>query len=166
MKSLLTYAAVIGALTIPMTAHAQLVDPQASRQIGRAVGEAAVAAERAADDARIAARQALREARRGYAEGTGRPGGGDDRRFDIASEEDAVEACALAAEDEGYSIARLASVRDIDRVDRTREGWEVQGVLETRESWRSPRRDPWSFRCSVAGGQIVDLQVRDFVARR
>jgi len=166
-------AAALAALIAPAAASAQIVDPQTSRDIGRAVGEATVAAEQVAAEARVAAEQAIREARRGYAEGAGRRAGdwpaegagAGARSFGIETEDDAAEACALAAEDEGYAVARLASVRDIDFVRPTAGGWDVQGTIETRESWRAQRRDPWTFQCRVEGGEIVDLRLRDYLAR-
>lgn len=170
MKGFVSLAS-IAALLMPAAAAAQLVDPQTSREIGRAVGEATVAAEQVAAEARVAAEQAIREARRGYAEGSGRRAGDGPADaamrpdLGIETEDDAAEACALAAEDEGYAVARLASVRDFDFVRATPGGWDVQGTLETRDSWRAQRRDPWTFQCRVEGGEIVDLRLRDYLAR-
>lgn len=164
---------------IAAPATAQAVDPRLSRELGRAVGEAAVQAERAADEMRAAAREAARGARDGYAEARGadardsgpRGAGGPPPEL---TEDDAAEACALAAEDEGYALARLASVRQISRVWPVAEGaragegsnWGVEGVIELRDSWRAPRGREMSFRCMIAGGEVVDVTLRDFVARR
>lgn len=167
MRKTVLIAALAASVLAPVAASAQVIDPRMSRDIGRAVGEATVAAERAAEDARIAAREAIREARRGYAQGSGRGAGTgtgygyDDRRFDIRSEDDAIDACVVAAEQEGHSRSRVAAVRDIMDVERYRDGWDVIGVLETRDSWRAERRDPATFRCTVRQGEIADLRFND-----
>lgn len=169
MRKLLTIAA-LGAMLASGAAHAQVVDPALSRDIGRAVGEAAVAAQRAAAEARIAAREAMRAARQGYAEGTAEaygapPAGAYARPGLINTEDEAVDACAMAAEDRGYGEGYRATVRDIESVDRRPDGWDVDGVLDARRSWRD-RPDSWGFRCSVRHGQVVSVDLDHDFARR
>ena len=163
MHKLVTIA-VLGATMLGGTAaSAQVVDPALSRDIGRAVGQAAVAAERAAEEARIAAREAMRAARQGYAEGTAQAYGA--RPAPIASEDEAVDACAMAAEQRGYEDGFRAVVRDIDGVDRRPGGWDVNGVVEARRSWRE-HPDTWGFRCQIRDGQVVNVDLRRDYARR
>lgn len=162
MNKLVTMA-VLGATMLGGTAaSAQVVDPQTSRDIGRAVGQAAVAAERAAEEAKIAAREAMRAARQGYAEGTA---GAYARPAMIGTEDDAVDACAMAAEQRGYDDGFRAVVRDIQGVDRRPGGWDVDGVVEARRNWRE-HPATWGFRCQVRGGQVVNVDLgRDFARR-
>src|SRR6478672_407546 len=114
MKKLVLLTAMSATVLGGSAASAQLVDPALSRDVGRAVGEAAVAAERAADEAKIAAREALRAARQGYAEAGGRYA----RPAVLGTEDEAVDACAIAAEQRGYDQGVRAVVRDINGVDR------------------------------------------------
>lgn len=142
-------------------ASAQVVDPALSRDIGRAVGQAAVAAERAAAEAAVAAREAWRAARQGYAESGGRYAD----RAGVYTEDAAIDACALAAEQQGYDRGFRAVVRDIDEVQRLPQGWNVDGVVEARRGWRD-RPEAWGFRCSVRDGQVVNVDLGTEFARR
>lgn len=170
MKKLLVFA-VAGAVLAGSAAQAQTIDPQTSRDIGRAVGQAAVAAQRAAEEARIAAREAMRQARRGFAEGamgaSAAPaaGGLPPPPPPIASEDQAVDACAMAAEERGYDTGFRAVVRDIQGVDRRAGGWDVDGVMDARRSWRD-RPETWGFRCSVRDGQVANVDIGHDFARR
>ena len=170
MKQFLTIAVLGASFAGATAAPAQVVDPALSRDIGRAVGQAAVAAERAAAEARIAAREAMRAARQGYAEGTAEayghgPAGAFARPGLIGTEDQAVDACAMAAEDRGYGEGFRAVVRDIQGVDRRPDGRDVDGVLDARRSWRD-RPDSWGFRCSVRNGQVVNVDIGHDFARR
>ncbi|MBS0504540.1 MAG: hypothetical protein JSS55_12230 [Proteobacteria bacterium] len=171
MKKLLVFA-VAGALLAGSAAQAQVVDPQTSRDIGRAVGQAAVAAQRAAEEARIAAREAMRQARRGFAEGAMSASSAPAPALSalpppppIASEDQAVDACAMAAEDRGFETGFRAVVRDIQGVDRRANGWDVDGVMDARRSWRD-RPETWGFRCSVRDGQVANIDIGHDFARR
>lgn len=166
MKQLL----VLGVAAVALAggaAQAQVVDPQTSREIGRAVGEAAVAAQRAAQEAKIAARQAMRAARQGFAEGASGASAGAPLPSPppIASEDAAVDACAMAAEQRGYDDGYRAVVRDIDGVDRRPGGWDVNGVIDARRSWRD-RPESWGFRCTVRNGEVVNVDIGHDFARR
>lgn len=168
MNKLSVAAALSATVLGGSAASAQVVEPSLSRDIGRAVGQAAVAAERAAADAAVAAREAWRAARQGYAESGGRYARGDSRYAPnpaIATEDEAVDACAQAAEQRGYDDGFRAVVRDIQGVDRRANGWDVNGVLDARRGWRE-RPDSWGFRCSVRDGQIVAVDLGQDFARR
>jgi hypothetical protein len=160
-------AALAGAAMVSgSAASAQVLDPGTSREIGRAVGQAAVAAERAAAEAAAAAREAYRAARQGYAEAGGRYA---DRGYGgpyAGTEDAAVDACALAAEQQGYDRGFRAVVRDIDGVVRAPAGWDVDGVVEARRGWRDPRPETWGFRCQVRDGQVVNVDLGTDFARR
>jgi hypothetical protein len=164
----LVVVAALGATLIGSTAaSAQLVDPGLSRDIGRAVGEAAVAAERAAADAAVSAREAWRAAREGYSSSGGRYA---DRvapaPLFAGTEDAAVDACAQAAERQGYERGVRAVVRDINGVQRNSRGWEVDGVVEARRGWRDPRPETWGFRCAVRDGRVVNVDLGEEFARR
>lgn len=170
MNKLVTIAVLGATMLGGSAASAQVVDPALSRDLGRAVGQAAVAAERAAAEARIAAREAMRAARQGFAEGTNEayaPGGASayGRPGLIGSEDQAVDACAMAAEDRGYGEGYRAVVRDIRGVDRRPDGWDVNGELDARRNWREAPAS-WGFRCQVRQGQVVNVDIGHDFARR
>jgi hypothetical protein len=82
----------------------------------------------------------------------------NDRRTgsDIVSEDQAVNACATAAERQG---GETASVRDILAVDRTKDGWDVEGTIEQRDGWRDKSADRRRFTCSVRFGDIDNVYI-------
>lgn len=142
-----------------------------SRDVGRAAGSLAVAAHQAAADAKAAAHQAKLEFKRGFVQGSAgaaAPRGpeGPPPPPPIRYEEEAVDACAAATEDEGMAYARLASVRDIESVDRRPDGWEVRGTVELRNGYAEPHHAPYRFVCAVRGGDVSDVWIRDVTARR
>lgn len=143
------------------TAASAQVDSGISRDIGRAVGQAAVAAERAAADATDAARNAWRAARQGYSESGGRYAGSV-----VRNEDEAIDTCALAAEERGYNDGFRAVVRDVDLIERRPGGWDVGGVLEARRSFRERQPETWGFRCSVREGRVVNVDIGNNFARR
>ncbi|WP_414901465.1 hypothetical protein ACMT1E_00315 [Sphingomonas flavalba] len=142
-------------------------DAALSRDIGRAAGAMAVAAGRVAADAKGAARAAKHEFRRGFAEGaSAQPPSERLAPPPIRYEEEAVDACAAAAEEEGLAIARLAAVRDILRVGAGRYGWDIEGTIDLRDSYLERRGPPLRFVCAVRDGGIADLRLGDSLARR
>jgi len=161
MNKLVVFGAAMATVLGSSAASAQLVEPGLARDIGRAVGDAAVAAERAASDAAVSAREAWRAAREGYSRSGGRFA---DRSF-AGTEDAAVDACALAAEEQGYDRGVRAVVRDINGVERLRDGWDVDGVVEARRGWRE-RPETWGFRCSVRAGRVVNVDLGTEFARR
>ena len=76
----------------------------------------------------------------------------------IASEDQAVDACAEAAESKA---GRSASVRDVDQVRRSGDGWDVEGVVESRDGWRDQTSERRRFTCSVRFGSVDSLYVED-----
>ena len=83
---------------------------------------------------------------------------------DIVSEDQAVDACANAAERQGGDTA---SVRDVTQVDRTQDGWDVEGTIEQRENWRDKTADRRRFTCSVRFGDVDHVYIdSDTVAAR
>lgn len=182
MKPLLGLA-LLGVATGPLAAQvqttpippSQAADPppeaQLSRDVGRAAGALAVAAQQATQDAKAAAKAAKLEFKRGFVQGAGQASAGARPAAPpslppIRYEEEAVDACAMATEDEGMSYARLASVRDVDAVDRRPGGWDVRGTIELRNSYAEPHRAPYHFVCQVRDGGIADLWIREVSARR
>lgn len=160
MKTLFALAATMATVLGSSAASAQLVEPGLARDIGRAVGEAAVAAERAAADAAVSAREAWRAARQGYASSGGRYAAEH-----AGSEDAAIDACAIAAEQQGYDRGFRAVVQDINGVERYRDGWNVDGVIEARRGWRE-RPESWGFRCLVRDGRVVNVDLGTEFARR
>jgi hypothetical protein len=86
----------------------------------------------------------------------------DDRRSDsgrsgdINTEEAAIDACALAAEQQA---GETASVRDITSVARSNNGWTVEGVVEQRDNWRDRSADKRRFTCAVRYGAVDDVRI-------
>jgi hypothetical protein len=90
----------------------------------------------------------------------------DDRRSEgrINSENAAVDACAIAAEQRGGEMAR---VRDISNVRSSSDGWDVEGALEQRTSWRDRAPKQRNFTCSVRYGEVDSVYIDgDAVAAR
>lgn len=81
----------------------------------------------------------------------------DDRSRDvartgrIASEDDAVDACAEAVEEKAGAAA---SVRDITKVSPATDGWDVEGTVEERSDWRAKAAEKKRFTCSVRDGDV------------
>lgn len=81
---------------------------------------------------------------------------GDNSRGGITSEDAAVDACAIAAEERS---GEASSVRDITSVARTSEGWDVNGTIETRQGWRDRTRETERFACSVRFGRVDSIRI-------
>ncbi len=79
-------------------------------------------------------------------------------RGSITTEDAAIDACAMAAEDRA---GRSASVRDINAVNKNSDGWDVEGVVESRSNWRDRAGDRHKFTCSVRYGSVETLYVED-----
>ncbi len=84
---------------------------------------------------------------------TGRYG---DRRGSISSENAAVDACAVAAEERA---GRMASVREISNVRGSSDGWDVEGIIENRDNWRDRAGERHRFTCSVRFGSVDSVYV-------
>ena len=74
-------------------------------------------------------------------------------RGDINSEDQAADACASRIEQRYGNSAR---VRNIDDVQRTRNGFEVRGTVETDDRYD---RNSQRFTCSVRYGQVEDVRI-------
>lgn len=72
-----------------------------------------------------------------------------------SSDEDAaVDACALAARDEGSRNGYFAEVRDITDTRRTNDGgYTVLGTLDQRSNYRGANGLPRAFSCSWSNGE-------------
>jgi hypothetical protein len=77
-------------------------------------------------------------------------------RSKISSEDDAVQACATAAEDRA---GPASSVRRIDTVRSEGDGWTVAGVIERRDSWRDRSAQERSFSCTVQFGRVESINI-------
>lgn len=86
------------------------------------------------------------------------------QRGSINSENAAVDACATAAEERG---GQSASVREISTVNASRDGWDVEGIVEQRDGWRDRSADRKRFTCSVRFGAVETVYIdKDAVALR
>ena len=88
-----------------------------------------------------------------------------EQRGNINSEDAAVDACVIAAETQ---FGNRSSVRDINAVDRTADGWDVEGVVQKRGNWRENRNlEQRRFTCSVRYGAIDNVFIdTDSIALR
>lgn len=93
-----------------------------------------------------------------------RPSSSDDKRTSsrsdgsIRSEDAAVDACAVEAE---QRAGEAASVRDITSVATVSDGWDVNGVIEDRNDWRDKSGAKKRFSCSVRGGYVDFVRIDD-----
>jgi hypothetical protein len=85
-------------------------------------------------------------------------GTSNNQRGNIASEDQAVDACAVAAEDKS---GRSSSVRDITTVRKNTDGWDVEGVIENRDNWRDRSASKRNFICSVRYGAVDSVYIDD-----
>lgn len=107
---------------------------------------------------------ALSSGNRRYDDGYGRSrqrGYGDDRQA-------SVEACAYEAEREaGRRFGGRAQVRDIDVVNRSRDGYRIRGTVEVQSDYRYGRNgygrdrgdERVQFDCSAYGSRVTGLSV-------
>jgi hypothetical protein len=90
------------------------------------------------------------------------PSRNDDRRSSsekrISNEDDAAYACADAAEERGGEGAR---VRDITDVRKSGDGWDVDGVVSRRSTWRDKDGTGQRFSCRVRFGSVEDVRFED-----
>jgi hypothetical protein len=73
------------------------------------------------------------------------------KRGAINSENDAVDACALAAEDRA---GKMSSVREVTKVSANEDGWDIAGTIEARDDWREKAVQTRGFNCVVRDGTI------------
>jgi hypothetical protein len=82
----------------------------------------------------------------------------DDRSYDsgraYASEDEAVDACAVAARDQAASSGGFAEIRGITEVRPYNNGYDVTGTIDQRSSYRANDRRTRSFRCTFDNGRV------------
>jgi hypothetical protein len=83
----------------------------------------------------------------------------DERAYDsgraYASEDEAVDACAVAARDEASRNGGFAEVRDITGVQPYGgNGFDVTGVVDQRSGYRARDGRARSFRCTYESGRV------------
>ncbi|WP_219892429.1 hypothetical protein [Aquisediminimonas profunda] len=82
---------------------------------------------------------------------------------DIDSEDAAVDACAQAAE---AKAGEQSNVRDITQVDRTSDGWNVEGTITRGTDWNTnddedDDDDSRHFTCTVRYGAVQDVMIEN-----
>ena len=103
--------------------------------------------ERGYDDPRYAdPRYDSRNADRGY----------DDSPAIHASQDEAVDACVIAARNEGTSRAGYADVREISNVRPRGNGWDVTGTISERQNYRAVG-NLRSFTCAFQDGRVSNV---------
>lgn len=107
--------------------------------------------DRAYDPRREDPRYDGRAGERGY------DGGYDDGRADYAAEDEAVDACAVAARDEASRGGGFADIRDITGVRPFGNGWDVTGTVSQRAGYSASSSRQRSFRCIYEGGRVSGL---------
>jgi len=75
----------------------------------------------------------------------------------FASEDEAVDACAIAARDQAAQGGGFAEIRDITGVRSWGSGYDVTGVIDQRSSYRATDRRARSFRCTFDNGQVAGV---------
>jgi hypothetical protein len=94
----------------------------------------------------------------------------EDGGFDpaaVRSEDQAVDVCSVAAENQGREYADNARVMDIVDVDRDLRGWVVDGTVELRDGYQDARVTEQRFRCAVTFQGLRDVRIDgyDYAAR-
>ncbi|MET0370878.1 MAG: hypothetical protein ABW039_05810 [Sphingobium sp.] len=87
---------------------------------------------------------------------------------DTASrDEDAMtDACAVAAREEAQADGGYAEVRHVASPIATTHGYNIDGEVETRSSWRAGAGTTRRFTCSMLDGRVADVYLsRDVAAR-
>jgi hypothetical protein len=69
----------------------------------------------------------------------------------ITSENEAVDACALAAE---ARAGKMSSVREVTKVSVNEGGWDIAGTIEARDDWRERAVQTRGFNCVVREGTV------------
>lgn len=88
---------------------------------------------------------------------------GDDSRSNrddsgaIASEDAAVNACAVAARDEASGPDGYAEIRDIGQPEPIDRGWNIDGRVEQRASYRDDKGTLRRFTCTVRDGRVAEV---------
>ena len=90
----------------------------------------------------------------------------DDRRYTNADDaradqerEEAITECAVAAREEAERDGGFAEVRQVQEPRDSRNGYEVEGDIDARSTWRSNDGKTLHFTCSVENGRIARLNI-------
>jgi len=97
---------------------------------------------------------------------------GNSRRFDTPEQQDdtyredrgegeevaMTDACALAARDEAERDGGYAEVRQMQAPRESRNGFSIDGDVETRSGWRAQDGRLRHFTCTIANGRIQDVR--------
>jgi hypothetical protein len=73
-----------------------------------------------------------------------------------ASQDEAVDACVIAARNEGTSRAGYADVREIGSVRSRGNGWDVTGTISERQNYRAVG-NLRSFTCAFEDGRVSNV---------
>jgi hypothetical protein len=82
--------------------------------------------------------------------------GYDDSPAIHASQDEAVDACVIAARNEGTSRAGYADVREIANVRPRGNGWDVTGTISERQNYRAVG-NLRSFTCAFQDGRVSNV---------
>ena len=87
------------------------------------------------------------------------------RMMPIAGEERAVDACAVAAREEATRSGGYAEVRRIGPPQAVQGGYNIDGEVERRGSYRDSAGETRRFTCTVQGDQVATVYLsRDLVS--
>lgn len=84
-----------------------------------------------------------------------------------AHEDQMTDACAVAARDEAQGRdGGYAEVRHMDTPVATGSGYNIDGDVETRASWRASAGTTRRFTCAIQNGRVAEVYLaRDVAAR-
>ncbi|SCW54587.1 hypothetical protein SAMN02927924_01231 [Sphingobium faniae] len=77
-----------------------------------------------------------------------------------------TDACALAARDEAQAQGGYAEVRHMDAPRTTRDGYNIDGDVETRASWSTSGGATRRFTCAMRDGRVAEVYLSREVAAR
>ncbi len=83
----------------------------------------------------------------------------------IAGQDSAVDACAIAARDEASRSGGYAEIRSIGTPQPTNGGYDIDGEVERRGSYRDQAGETRRFTCTVQGDSVTNVYLsRDLVS--
>lgn len=98
------------------------------------------------------------------------PEEGDDAARPRAREDEESDrltnACAIAARDEAEREGGYAEVRQMEAPRENRDGFSIDGDVESRSGWRAQDGRVRHFTCTVANGRVTDVYFRRDPAAR
>lgn len=83
---------------------------------------------------------------------------GDDR-YGASDEDQAVQDCAVAAEQQASGRGTVAQVRNIGDVQSTGNGFAIRGTLDTRNNYRSGVSASREFTCNWGNGRVINIDL-------